>query len=137
VSDDGPALFLSIFPPGRKRWPLCRNPHQEVEFLRVRNKELDIARNLKMIDWLKAELIDAVAELFKSLLKAGNEAVCDALATIMILSYLLGQRAGVSFASIDQRVRNKLHISLEDSLGGEDWQDNLSELLVYLEKTKR
>jgi hypothetical protein len=68
-------------------------------------------------------LIDAVAELFKSLLKSGSEAVCDALATIMILAYLLGQRTGVSFSSIDQRIRNKLHISLDDSLGGADWQE--------------
>ncbi len=105
--------------------------------MRVKNREMDIAKNFKMIDWLKAELIDAVAELFKSLLKSGSEAVCDALATIMILAYLLGQRTGVSFSSIDQRIRNKLHISLDDSLGGADWQENLSELLVYLEKTKR
>ncbi|WP_242848920.1 MazG-like family protein [Syntrophomonas palmitatica] len=103
----------------------------------MKNRELDIAKNLKMIDWLKAELIDAVAELFKSLLKSGSEAVSDALATIIILAYLLGQRVGLSFSSIDQRIRSKLHISLEDSLGGDEWQENLSELLVYLEKTKR
>lgn len=105
--------------------------------MRARAREIDIAKNLKVIDWLKAELIDAVAELFKSLLKSSSDAVCDALATIVILAYILGQKVGVSFAAVDSKIRHKLHISLDDSLGGEEWLGNLSELLGYLEKTKR
>jgi len=105
--------------------------------LRARAREIDVAKNLKMIDWLKAEIVDAVAELFKSLLMKSSDAVCDALATLIILAYILGQKVGVGFAAVDAKIKNKLHLSLENSLGGEEWQDNLSELLGYLEKTKR
>lgn len=105
--------------------------------MRARAREIDVAKNLKMIDWLKAEMVDSVAELFKSLLLKSSDAVCDALSTIIILAYILGQKVGVSFAAVDTKIKNKLNISLDDSLGGEDWLGNLSELLGYLEKTKR
>jgi len=105
--------------------------------LRARAREIDVAKNLKMIDWLKAEMVDSIAQLFKSLLLKSSDAVCDALSTIIILAYILGQKVGVSFAEVDTKIKNKLHISLDESLGGEDWLGNLSELLVYLEKSKR
>lgn len=105
--------------------------------MRAHAREIDVAKNLKMIDWLKAEMVDALALLFKSLLQKSSDAVCDALATLIILAYILGQKVGVGFAAVDTKIKNKLHLSLDDSLGGEEWQGNLSELLGYLEKTKR
>ncbi|MGI5912183.1 MAG: MazG-like family protein [Syntrophomonadaceae bacterium] len=99
-----------------------------------RSKELDIARNLKMVDWLKAELIESVAELFKALLKKGNEAVAEALASIMIICYLLGQRVGVNFLSVDSKVKEKLRISIDNSVESDNWQKELAGLLFYLQK---
>mgnify|MGYP001435681963 CR=1 FL=1 len=109
----------------------------EVCGLKGRSKELDVAKNLKMIDWLKAELVDSVAELFKALLKNGHEAVSDALASIMIICYLLGQRVGVSFLSVDAKMKEKLRISVDNSSDVDNWQKELSRLLAYLEKSKR
>lgn len=110
---------------------------EEVYALKGRSKELDVAKNLKMVDWLKAELVDSVAELFKALLKNGNDAVGDALASIMIVCYLLGQRVGVSFLSVDAKVKEKLRISVDNSPDGDSWQKELAGLLTYLEKNKR
>lgn len=102
-----------------------------------RSNELDIAKNLKMVDWLKAELVESVAELFKALLKKGNDAVADALAGIMIICYLLGQRVGVSFLSVDAKIKEKLRISVDNSLDSDSWIKELTSLLVYLQKNKR
>ncbi|MEN6462717.1 MAG: MazG-like family protein [Syntrophomonas sp.] len=103
----------------------------------MRKKDLDIAQNLKIVEWLKAELIESVADLFKSLLKTGSDATSDALATIIIVTYLLGRRVGISFQSIDIKLRDKLNISIREAPEADQWNSDLAELLNYLEKKKR
>ena len=105
--------------------------------MKGRSKELDVAKNLKMVDWLKAELVDSVAELFKALLKSGTDAVADALASIIIICYLLGQMVGVSLLSVDAKVKEKLRITIESSPDGSSWQKELSSLLIFLDRSKR
>lgn len=99
-----------------------------------RNKEIDIATNIKIVEWLKTELLDSVAALFKSLIKSSNDATNDTLATIIIISYLLGRRVGVSFQSIDIALKNKLENSIYGAHEIEQWYGDLSELQNYLEK---
>ncbi len=86
---------------------------------------------------MKAELVESVAALFKALLKTGDDAVTDCLATIIITTYILGKRIGVSFQSIDFRVESKLRISINDAHEVEKWYGDLSTLLGYLENRKR
>ncbi len=105
--------------------------------MKGRIKELDIAQNLKTIEWLKAELIDSVAMLFKSLLQKGNGAIQDAAGTIIIITYLLAKRVGVDFTLLDQAIREKLGNSIKDSEEIAGWSDDLSELYKYLEGRKR
>ena len=108
----------------------------EVEPLVRKNKEIDFAQNLLVMEWLKAELVDSTGALFKSLLQKGDEKTGDALAGIIISCYLLGQRAGVDFARIDAGIRNKLNNSLENSSGLEQWDADLKELRNYLGKKR-
>lgn len=103
----------------------------------MRKKDLDIAQNLKIVEWLKSELIESVAALFKSLLKTGSDATIDALATIILVTYLLGSRVGISFQSIDNKLRDKLNISIRESTEVNEWNTGLTELLNYWEKKKR
>jgi len=105
--------------------------------LNGRTREIDIAKNLKIIEWLKAELVDSVGELLKTLLKAGTDAREDALATIIIITYLLGRKVGINFYSLDMKVRNKLSISINKSYEIEQWNEDLSDLSNYLESKKR
>lgn len=98
-----------------------------------RSKELDIATNLKVVEWLKAELVESVGALLKSLLKTGSDASSDALATIIIVCYVLGKRVGLSFQAIDMRVRHKINTSINDAHEIEQWYGDLSELQKYLE----
>ncbi|MGE5422697.1 MAG: MazG-like family protein [Ignavibacteriales bacterium] len=104
--------------------------------LNVKN-HVDIAKNLRTIEWLKAELVESVSALFKALLKTGDDAVTDCLGTIIITTYILGRRLGISFQSIDFRVESKLRISINDAHEVEKWYGDLSVLLGYLENRKQ
>ena len=90
-------------------------------------REMEISANLQVIEWLKVELVDTVALLFKSLLKAGNDATVDVLATLIIIVYLLAHRLGLGFQVVEMRIKHKINNSIGDldDIGGD---------LTYLQK---
>lgn len=102
-----------------------------------KTREIDVAKNLKIIEWLKAELVDSVGALFKALLKTGNDAAADALAAIIVVTYLLGKRVGVSFYTVDTRVKAHLLANINSGHEVERWYGDLSDLLHYIENQKR
>jgi len=64
----------------------------------------NLARHLKIMDWLKAELVGGVAALFKAVALGSQDAIGDALASILLTTYVLGRRLGVDFAQVEARV---------------------------------
>lgn len=96
-------------------------------------REVDIATNLKIVEWLKADLVDTLGVLLKSLLKAGNDATTDALANLIIIAYILGRRVGISFQLIEMRIKLKLNNSINDAHEIEQWYGDLAHLQKYLE----
>lgn len=100
-------------------------------------KEIDIAKNLRTIEWLKTELLDGVALLFKSLLKTSSDAISDILASIIMISYILGKRLGLNFLTIDAKIKSKLKTQIREEHELEEWYGDLSDLLNYLENNKR
>lgn len=112
-------------------------PEQGDKNLVSMKSQVDIAKNIRVIEWLKAELVESVAILFKALLRTGDEAVSDCLATIIITTYILGKRVGVSFPHIDLKVESKLRFSINEAHEVEKWYGDLSALLGYLENRKK
>jgi hypothetical protein len=102
--------------------------------LRAKNLGLDVATNLKVVEWLKADLVDSVAALFKSLLKAGSDATGDALATIIISCYVLGKRVGVNYQTIDMGIMHKINSSINEAHEIEQMYGDLTELQKYLDR---
>lgn len=96
-------------------------------------RELDILNNLKIVEWLKADLVETVGALMKSMLKAGNDATTDALATLIIIAYILGRRLGISFQVIEMRIKLKLNNSINDAHEIEQWYGDLTHLQNYME----
>ncbi|MEA4925104.1 MAG: MazG-like family protein [Syntrophomonadaceae bacterium] len=96
-------------------------------------KELDILNNIKIVEWLKADLVETVGTLMKSLLKAGNDATIDALANLVIIAYILGHRLGISFQVIEMRIKLKLNNSINDAHETEQWYEDLTHLQKYME----
>lgn len=99
----------------------------------VKNKDIDIATNLRVVEWLKTEILDAVSTLFRSLMKSSSEMTADALATIIISAYLLGRRVGVSFHTVDMIIKHKLNSSINEAHEIEQWYGDLTELKRYME----
>ncbi len=101
------------------------------------NYQLDIARNIRTIEWLKAELVSRVGFLLQAMLKDREEEITEALAGIMISSYLLGSRLGVDFGRLDKKVLGKVRAN---ALGGheiEKWYGDFSALLEHLREREK
>lgn len=101
------------------------------------NQETDITRNIKVIEFLKSELLTAVASLHQNLLKGtkvGQEAIVDILANLALVTYLLGKRLGISYAVIDSKILEKIRIGMIEEHETEKWYGDLSDLNEYLKK---
>jgi len=103
----------------------------------VFNQGVDIARNIRVIEWLKTELISTVAALFKAMVKNSEEAIADALASMVVTVYVLARRLGVSFAQLDVRIESKIKNAISEKHEVEGWYGDLTALLKYLGDKKR
>jgi len=101
------------------------------------NNESEIAKNIRVVEWLKADLLTSVPALFKSMLRGSEERLLDALSGIIVTCYVLGRRLGFTFSKIDVAVESKLRQGVEDSHEVEKWFGDLTMLLTYLVDRKR
>jgi len=105
----------------------------------VPNQETDITKNIKVIEFLKSELLTAVAALYQNLLKGtklGQEAILDILANLVLVTYLLGKRLGIAYSLIDSKVMEKIRIGMLDDHETERWYGDLSDLNEYMNKRR-
>ncbi len=100
-------------------------------------EEIDVVKNHRVIEWLKAEMVSAVGGLFKAIIAGGEDLVTDCLARIITSTYLLGRRLGLSFARIELKMEQNLKSSINASHEIEEWYGDLSALRAYLEAKKR
>jgi len=100
------------------------------------DREIDITRNIKMIEWLKSELLTDIANLFKILVNGMKEEVCDSvsetLSNIILISYLLGRRLGLNYNAIELKIENKVRLGLIENHDVEKYYGDLSELAKHL-----
>jgi hypothetical protein len=99
--------------------------------------DLDIARNLRTIEWLKVELMGGLATLYKALISNNNERILDALANIIVGCYILGKRLGIPFSRLGTKIHNKIKVNIEQNHEIEEWYGDFSALLHYLENDER
>lgn len=102
----------------------------------VYEKEIDITRNIKMIEWLKSELLTDIANLFKILVNGireeVHETVSETISNIILIGYLLGKRLGVGFQAIEIKIQNKIKLGLIESHDVEKYYGDLTELSKHL-----
>lgn len=99
------------------------------------NKDINVIKDLKIVEWLKCELLSAVAHMFEIMSKginSGREDLLDILANIILLSYLLGKRLGFSYEIIDSKIEDHIKLSLADDHTIEKWYGDLGELQKHL-----
>ena len=103
----------------------------------TRNHDINIARSIKVIEWLKSELLEAVSQLFRSFLHNQNEFVLQSLARLKLTIYLLGRRSGVNFERVDEQLLILVQQYIEEGHEVEEWYGDLSLLKQYLDSRKK
>jgi len=98
------------------------------------DQEIDIARNLKTVEWLKTEQVSSVANLFKALIRGQEEPILESLANVIVATYLLGKRVGINFSKVDLKVESIIKMNIQEEHEVEKWYGDLSNLLHYLKK---
>ena len=83
---------------------------------------MQIAKNLKVIDWLKTEILDQIANLFKGLHHANQHLILDSLASLVVVSYVLARRVGISLPQLDQAVVSKPREHIREGHQLENWR---------------
>ena len=93
---------------------------------------LDVTRNLRVIENLKSELLEGIAALYRHLadpvLEDTRDIAADTLSEMIVISYLLGKRLGVDFATMDRHISKKIRLGLINEKEIEKYFGDLSEL---------
>lgn len=101
----------------------------------MKSREVDIFKNMKTIDWLKAELLTGVADLYKDLaINDDNtkENLEDSISNIIFSSYILGKRLGLTYEGIDLALKENIRLNLIEEHKIEKWYGDLGQLLNFL-----
>ncbi|PTM56884.1 MazG-like family protein [Desmospora activa] len=97
-------------------------------------RSVHIAKSMKVIEWLKTEMLDQIANLYKGLHHANRSLIQDSLASLVVATYVLARRVGFSYREVDQAVTRKLREAARERHQLEDWYGDLSQLEEYISK---
>ncbi|TCS95503.1 MazG-like family protein [Hazenella coriacea] len=95
---------------------------------------VQFAKSVKVIDWLRTEILDQVATLFKGLHHANQHVIIDSLSSLVVTIYIIARRIGFSFRELDQAVIQKLKEHARDGHQLEQWYGDLTSLEEYINK---
>lgn len=95
--------------------------------------EGDLARDLRVIEYLKADLASGVAAVLRSMARANDEAVTEALAALVVGAYLLARRVGISPSRLDLKVESRIRASMEEPHELEQWYGDFSALYRHFQ----
>lgn len=95
-------------------------------------RDIDIGRQVKMVEWLKVELLDHVSALFRAFQTGGETLVADCLSSILITVYILARRVGLSPRDVDRRAVEKLEKTRQVGHEAETWFGDLGAVEEHL-----
>jgi len=99
----------------------------------------DIAKNIRLVEWLKSEILTSVAELYQLLAngaKGSKDVIADCLASLITAAYLLGKRLGISFAAVDSKIESKIRLGIIEEHDVEKHYGDLSALSEHFKIRK-
>jgi hypothetical protein len=97
-------------------------------------RDVDLAKRAKIIEWLKTEIIEQTAYLLKGIWEGSHFKIVDGLASVVSCTYILGRRLGVSFRSLDEAILDKMKKHREDGHQLEEWYGDISALEDHVRK---
>lgn len=102
--------------------------------MRNRLKSNRIEERYTTMEYLKADLVQSVSQLFKALIKDNADEIADSCSNIVIISFILGRRSGVSFQATNQVLAEKIENTLKNVDSQLGWYQDLLDLQKYLEE---
>lgn len=102
--------------------------------LHYMSKELDVAKRAKVIEWLKTEVLDQVSRLFRAIWEGSTSRIGDSLASLIMSTYILGRRMGITYSDLDQQLLDKLRKHRQEGHQLEDWYQDISALEEHMRK---
>ena len=106
----------------------------------MNNKDIDIVKNMKTVEWLKSEILNNIAYLHKIFVDTeenSKENVEDTISNIILESYVLGKRLGISFNDLDSTLKENIRLNLVQEHKIERWYGDLSSLLEHIETREK
>ena len=103
----------------------------------MKREEFNIMSDIKIIEDLKAQLLSVVSDFFTLLTRGSNvaqEAILDCISGAIIILYVLADRLGYSYTSIDENMQKKLKVGIIEEDVVEKQGRNLSRLYTHLKE---
>lgn len=97
-------------------------------------QKLDVAKRAKVIEWLKTEMLEHVARLFKGMWEGSSQKLADSLASLIMCGYILGRRLGIPYREMDELMLDKLRDHRKEGHQLEDSYQDLSFLEEHIHK---
>ena len=95
--------------------------------------EIDITKNIRLIELLKSDMLSQTAGLFEELLRPGPlQPREERLSKLIVSSYLLSARIGSSYEQLDEKIADDLRLLLLDHRAAWDKED-IGGLLKHIE----
>ena len=91
--------------------------------------------DIKIIEELKAQLLCVIGEFYRLLTRGSNvaqEAILDCISGAIIILYVLAERLGYSFSSVDENIQKKLKVGIIEEDIVEKQGRNLSRLSSHI-----
>lgn len=99
-----------------------------------RDQDVDLAKRLKVIEWLKTEIVDQVSHVLKGIWEGNHPKIVDGLASLVSCAYILGRRLGISYRSLDEAIMDKMKKHRLEGHQLEEWYGDISSMEEHLRK---
>ena len=97
------------------------------------DEQLYITKNIKMIEILKCQILNGVADLHTSLINSVDNAQrTEIFADLVILIYILSNRLGIASNELENKIIKKLKIGVLDE--NNNFNEDIKEILRYFNK---
>lgn len=92
------------------------------------NRDSEVARAARILEWLKAELVAGTAGVLRAAVRGREDVLLDSLADLVMHVYLLARRLGLNWTRLEMRVEEKLRLNIADEHQLEQWYGDLTAL---------
>ena len=99
--------------------------------------DINIVKNVRTIEWLKAELVSGIGALLKAMVKNNEEVILESLAGLVMGCYFLGKRLSIPFHKLDEKIISRLESTELQDHEIEEWYGDVTNLEQYFKERQQ